>query len=233
MSGPTVAGATRADHAYAELKRRLLAGEFPLNVRLGEERLAALTGVSRTPVREALLRLHAEGLVTRWSDGGFRPVAPDVSMMRHTYETRSLLERAALALPAAHGTTHDRAALELLHADWVDLRDEATGEPDPGFVTLDESFHVSLADAAGNPVLADLLRQLNDRIRVVRMQDFLVPGRIEATVDEHLAIVDALLDGHAERADELFAAHIGTSIAVVEERVAQAITRMAIGAEEP
>ena len=100
-------------------------------------------------------------------------------------------------------------------------------------MTLDESFHVTLAEAAGNPVVADLLRQLNDRIRVVRMQDFLVPGRIEATVDEHLAIVTALLDGHPERAEELFAAHVGTSIAVVEESVAQAITRMAVGAEEP
>jgi DNA-binding GntR family transcriptional regulator len=55
--------ATRADQAYAELKRRLLVGDFALNVRLGEEKLAGLIGVSRTPVREALFRLHAEDLV--------------------------------------------------------------------------------------------------------------------------------------------------------------------------
>ena len=58
------AGATRADHAYAELKRRLLSGEFALNVRLGEERLASLIGMSRTPIREALVRLAGDGLVT-------------------------------------------------------------------------------------------------------------------------------------------------------------------------
>jgi DNA-binding GntR family transcriptional regulator len=233
VTGHTVAGATRADHAYAELKRRLLAGDFPLNVRLGEERLAALTGVSRTPVREALLRLHAEGLVNRWSDGGFRPVAPDVGMMRHIYETRSLLEGAALRLPALHGTTHDRVLLEQLREEWEDLRADEPYEPDPGFVTLDESFHVTLAEAAGNPVLADVLRQMNDRIRLVRMQDFLVEGRIEVTIDEHLAIVQALLDGAPGRAEQLFGSHIGTSIAVVEDRVAQAVTRMALGAEDP
>lgn len=233
LSGETPSGATRADHAYAELKRRLLAGDYPINVRLGEERLAGLIGLSRTPVREALLRLHAEGLLNRWSDGGFRPVAPDVAMMRHIYEARAILESAALRVPHANGGSHDRPALERLHGEWEDLRAERPFEADPGFVILDESFHVALAEAAGNPVVADVLRQLNERIRLVRMQDFVVDGRIETTIDEHLAIVGALLDGAPERAELLFAAHIGTSVAVVEERVASVVTRMAIGSGEP
>ena len=232
MNETAAPGATRGDLAYAELKRRVLAGEFPLNVRLGEERLAALAGVSRTPVREALLRLSAEGLVTRWNDGGFRPVAPDVSMMRHTYEARAILERATLLLPAAHGTTHDRAVLEDLLVDWQELADEGEHEPDPGFVAHDEAFHLSLAEAAGNPVVVDLLRQVNDRIRLVRMQDFIVPGRIDATIAEHLGIIQALLGEEPDRAELLFTDHIGTSIAVVEDRVARAITRMALGTEE-
>lgn len=93
------AGASRADHAYAELKRRLLSGEFALNVRLGEERLASLIGMSRTPIREALFRLHAEGLVERWADGGFRPVAPDVSVMLDIYEVRAALGLQIVAPP--------------------------------------------------------------------------------------------------------------------------------------
>ena len=232
MSGDTLSGATRADQAYAELKRRLLAGEFPLNVRLGEERLAGLAGVSRTPVREALLRLSAEGLVTRWSDGGFRPVAPDVSMMRHTYEARAMIERSCLGLPGLHGTVHDRDVLEELLVEWQALAAEPDHEPDPGFVTHDEDFHLGLAEAAGNPVVVDLLRQVNDRIRLVRMQDFLVPGRIDTTIGEHLAIVQALLSEAPDRAEALFTQHIGTSIAVVEDRVSRAITRMALGTEE-
>ena len=60
----------RSEEAYRELKRRLLVGDFPLNVRLGEERLAVILGVSRTPIREAMLRLHGEGLVQRGADGG-------------------------------------------------------------------------------------------------------------------------------------------------------------------
>jgi len=226
------AGSSRADHAYAQLKHRLLTGEFPLNVRLGEEKLAALTGMSRTPVREALFRLHAEGLVARWPDGGFRPIAPDVSVMRDIYEVRSTLEIAALRRPAQVGKPHDRSILVELHEDWMGLREDSSGEADPGFVALDESFHVTLAEAAGNPVLVDQLRTLNERIRVVRMQDFLVEGRIDQTIAEHLAIVDALLVEDATTAEQLFTAHIGLSISVVEDGVQRAISRMVLGAEE-
>ena len=222
-------GVSRSDHAYAELKHRLLRGEFPLNVRLGEERLAALTGVSRTPVREALFRLHAEGLVARWADGGFRPIAPDVAVMRDIYEVRSTLEIAALRRPGEVGKPHDRTILLQLHEEWSELRDDADGDADPGFVSHDEEFHVTLAQAAGNPVLVDQLRGLNERIRLVRMQDFLVEGRIGATIDEHLGIVDALLDEDAALAESRFTAHIGLSISVVEDGVQRAISRMVLG----
>jgi DNA-binding GntR family transcriptional regulator len=226
------AGATRADHAYAELKRRLLSGEFSLNVRLGEERLAGLIGMSRTPIREALFRLHAEGLVERWSDGGFRPVAPDVSVMLDIYEVRAALELAAIRRPAQSGREHDRELLESLRADWLQLTEEVDHEPDPGFVAVDESFHITLAEAAGNGVLVDQLRLLNDRIRVVRMQDFMVEGRIQTTVAEHLGILDALLAGRNDLAELLLADHIGASMGVVEDRVRRAVTRMVQGGAE-
>ncbi len=227
------AGATRSDQAYAELKHRLLVGEFPLNIRLGEEKLAALTGVSRTPVREALFRLHAEGLVARWPDGGFRPIAPDVAVMRDIYEVRSTLEIAALRRPGRVGKPHDRSLLLQLQEEWGELHSDSTGDADPAFVSLDEAFHVTLAEAAGNPVLVDQLRGLNERIRLVRMQDFLVEGRIPATIDEHLAIVDALLEEDAVLAEQLFVAHIGLSISVVEDGVQRAISRMVLGTGEP
>ena len=226
------AGATRADHAYAELKRRLLSGEFALNVRLGEERLASLIGMSRTPIREALFRLHAEGLVERWPDGGFRPVAPDVSVMRDIYEVRAALEVTAIRRPSQQGTVHDRDILDGLRSDWLQLAEDVDHEPDPGFVAVDESFHITLAEAAGNSVLVDQLRQLNDRIRVVRMQDFMVEGRIQTTVAEHLAILDALLDGRSADAERLLSEHIGGLIGVVEDRVRRAVTRMVQGGAE-
>ncbi len=216
----------RREAAYAELKSRLLGGEFALGRRLKEVRLAALLGVSRTPVREALLRLHAEGLVQREPDGGYVPVVPDVTALRWLYEVRAGLEVQALWRPRRHGTTHDAGLVEVLLDEWSALESDMP-EPTPAFVLLDESFHVGLAEAAGNPALVDLLRQVNERIRTVRMVDFLTVDRIRSTVAEHLDIARAVLDGEVATAEALFLAHIGRSQSVVEERVLAAIARMA------
>jgi DNA-binding GntR family transcriptional regulator len=225
-------GLLRSDHAHRELKRRLLGGEFPLNHRLGEERLAALLGVSRTPIREAMHRLHAEGLVRRAGDGGYEPVAPDVAGMRQLYEVRSGLELFALHRPARTGREHDRAMLVDLREEWTAFAEDGEPEAAPDFVLIDESFHVTLAEAAGNGVLVDMLRQVNERIRLVRMQDFLSVERVRLTIEEHIGIVDAVLDGALLAAEQRFLSHLDQSIVVVEDRVNRAIARM-VGGERP
>ncbi|MGH8932187.1 MAG: GntR family transcriptional regulator [Egibacteraceae bacterium] len=73
------------ERAYRTLKWSLLAGDFGLGERLGEERLAGLVGASRTPVREGLMRLHAEGLVDRLPDGGYTPAVPDMPAIREPH----------------------------------------------------------------------------------------------------------------------------------------------------
>lgn len=217
--------APRGERVFTELKARLLAGEFPLGRRLGEERLATALSVSRTPVREALHRLHSEGLVQRDAEGGFRPAVPDVVGMGTLYEVRIGLEIQALRRPASLGSEHDRVRLLELRTEWQALADD---EPPatPEFVLLDEAFHVGLADAAGNSVLVEFLRIVNERIRVVRMQDFLTADRVEHTIAEHLEIVEAVLAGDDDLAVDRFEAHLHESLAVVEERTLRALARM-------
>lgn len=222
----------RSDRAYEELKRLVLVGDLPANMRLGEERLAAMLGVSRTPIREALLRLHAEGLVRRGADGGYEPIVPDVMVIRHLYEVRAGLEIQALRRPGRTGTNHDHGVLEELRDDWRAFRTEPHEAGDPSFVLLDEGFHVTLAESAGNPAIAELLRQVNERIRVVRMQDFLNAERITDTIDEHLGIVEAVLSGDTDVAHARFTAHLDRSVAVVEHRVDRAIARMVTGGRQ-
>ena len=221
----------RSDHAYEQLKRGLLVGDFALNARLGEERLAASMGVSRTPIREALSRLHAEGFVRRGGDGGYEPVAPDVAVIRHLYEVRAGLEIQALRRPERMGAEHDRTTLEALRHEWRTLAEAPSEASDLSFVLTDEDFHVTLAEAAGNPPLAELLRQVNERIRIVRTTDFLTRDRIGQTIQEHLAIVEAVLAGHIAIAQARFVVHLDRSISVVEERVSRAVARMLNGAE--
>jgi DNA-binding GntR family transcriptional regulator len=228
-TAPGSRAASRSDEAYRSLKTRLLLGEFPPNVRLGEERLASLLQVSRTPVREALKRLFSEGLLEHHPDGGgYQPLIPDVTVMRHLYEVRAGLELQALQRPARLGTRHDPSILEPLRDQWRALKADLP-VPDPGFVLLDESFHLQLARSAGNQVLVDILRQVNERIRVVRMLDFLSVERIEATVEEHLGLTELVLAGRHVEAEGAFTSHLAVSMAVVEERVQAAIARMVGG----
>ncbi|HEX3541335.1 MAG TPA: GntR family transcriptional regulator [Acidimicrobiales bacterium] len=216
---------SRAEEAYTEIKRRLLVGELRLGARLGEERLATNLGLSRTPIREALLRLHSEGLIDRHPEGGYRPRAPMVSGVRELYEVRRGLELLAIRRPDAEGVPHDRGILEQIRDEWATLAEDIP-ESDPGFVIADESFHMGIAEAAGNEALVELLGHVNQRIRVVRMQDFLARPRMEATVTQHLAIVTALLDGDREAAADALAHHLGESMAVVETLASRALARM-------
>ena len=103
---------SRSNHVYTELRRGLLLGKYPLIERLAEVRLAEQFGASRTPVREALVRLDSEGLVVRRPEGGFYPRSPNLADIRDLYELRRLIEVASLGRPSssARRTTRRRCA---------------------------------------------------------------------------------------------------------------------------
>lgn len=216
---------SRTEEAYGEIKRWLLLGELRLGARLGEERLATRLGLSRTPIREALLRLHSEGLIDRHPEGGYRPRPPMVSGVRELYEVRRGLELLAIRRPEAEGVHHERALLEQIRDEWATLAEDLP-EADPSFVITDEAFHMGIAEAAGNLSLVEMLGHVNQRIRVVRMQDFLTRPRMMATVEQHLTIVTALLEGDVDRAAGALSHHVGESMAVVETLATRALSRM-------
>lgn len=209
---------------YGEMKRRLLRGDFRIGRRLAEVALAEQLDVSRTPVREALVRLHAEGFVERLPEGGFSPVAPDLHTIAELYVVRRGLEMTALNVPGGH----DERLLGTLRDDW-ELIDPAEGAADPDFVLHDEDFHVRLAEAAGNRALVEILVRVNERIRIVRAYDFLTVDRVRKTIDEHLSILASLLAGERKVAERRLNRHLQISREIVEQRSAQALSRMVHG----
>lgn len=225
MTASRAAPRSRSSEVYDALRRGLLNGSYPLIERLAEVSLAARLGASRTPVREALMRLEAEGLVVRRPAGGFYPRSPNLAGIRDLYELRRILELAALVRPRAHGVRHDEDLLREIHADWTRLAADPP-EPDPGLVVIDERFHLRLATAAGNPAVAEQLQIVGDRIRVVRMQNFVDPGRIAATTAQHLGILEALLAGDPDGAVGLMGAHLDEAMSQASARAARAIERM-------
>lgn len=217
----------RREHTYLRLRRMVLVGDFPFGQRLAEETLAEQLEVSRTPVREALMRLHSDRLLNRYADGGFFVAEPDLIDLRDLYELRLVLEVRGLTRATEHGYDHDLSILEPLRDRWRRIQ-ENPPEPDATFIELDESFHVGLSRAAGNIVITETLETVNARIRPVRMHDFLDNERIRISIAEHLGILEAVLMQDLVLAADRLRNHIGISMQVVEERAARAITQMAL-----
>ena len=157
---------TRAEQVHRELRAALLRGEYPYGQRLVEEQLAERYATSRTPVREALRRLEGDGHVVRDRSGGLRPNPPRVSVMRELYDVRVVLEDLAVR-------TANPDELDGLISEWLDLRGEHDDSPD--FVYADEAFHEGIARASGNGATERYIRDINERIRLIRIHDFTTP----------------------------------------------------------
>lgn len=202
-------------------------GEIPTGQRLAEEQIADQLSVSRTPVREAFVRLHADRLLKRFSDGGYYVAEVDLFDLRDLYELRLTLELRGITRAGEDGIEHDRDALAELQAAWLGIQ-AAPPEPDGSFIELDEAFHLALLRSSGNLALAEMLETVNVRIRPVRTYDFLTADRIESSISEHLGIVAALLDGDIALAGDRLREHIGASLEVVEQRAADAMRQRAL-----
>lgn len=236
-AGPATLGL--GEKVYRELREQIMSGQLSAHARLVEGRLCEALGVSRTPLREALVRLHSDGIVTR-RDDGYYPMFPDLDSIRDLYELRVTLELRGIArhLENTENTEHtemsgdsglrfDRALLESVRERWLELKADPP-DPSPDIVQLDQQFHLDLSTAAGNPALTRALATVNSQIRLVRMYDYQSMDRVHATVAEHLEIVERTLDGDLAGALAALHAHVGDSLAVVEERAARAITAHAL-----
>ncbi|WP_052281069.1 GntR family transcriptional regulator [Nocardia vulneris] len=219
-------GRALRDVVYVALRGELMNGDIRFGERLTEPKLAARFGISRTPIREALTVLCADGLLQR-EEFGFSPVRPSIPLIRDLYELRITLELGGIQRALMNPTvSHDRALLAAERDAWLALRADPPAQ-EPGFVVRDEEFHVTLLTAAGNAEMVRALQAVNSRIRHVRMYDFMVNNRIETTIAEHLGILDAVLAEDLSLAYRLLHTHIGASLDVVLDRVTRAIAAMA------
>lgn len=216
------------DRVYLELGKLLMAGEIDDRTRLVESQLCETLNVSRTPLREALVRLHADGMLVRRADG-YYPVALDIPGVRDLYELRITIElRGITRILETDELRYDNQRLAALRAEWSELK-ASPPAPDGDMVLRDEAFHVELCAASGNKAMVAALDNVNRRIRLIRMYDFVTEERVIATIDEHLQIVDLLLDGQLDAGRTALHEHVGASFEVVERRALRALSARALG----
>ena len=209
---------TRSERLVELLRLDIVRGTLVGGTRLTEESLAERYGVSRTPVREALRLLARESLLAYAPRAGYTVRSIDLDEMDDLYVIRCAIEEQAATKIGGldvHTTLHN------LLQYWGDMPDSvALG--DVNLVHADEHFHETLAAAAGSTVLPSMLRQINARLHVLRIRDFIDPERVRLTFDQHAAILHALLDGDQALAIVRLQAHILESRANVRRRFIEA-----------
>jgi DNA-binding GntR family transcriptional regulator len=211
-----------ADGVYEALREAIVARRLLPGDRLAEEQLAKQFGVSRTPVREALLRLEAEQFATRVARRGLvvRPI-PEREVLE-VYAVRAALDGLAATLAAEQATPPDLARLR-----WISeqIREAASTSDYARMAELNIELHEALCDAAHNGMLLHFMRQIHDWVRRFGESDttFSRPGRAAVATDEHDGIIEAIAAGDAERAGGLAREHMNGArearIAMLRERV--------------
>lgn len=186
----TVAPISKSERAYRLIRERIESGRYVPGFRLVLAPIATELDMSVVPVREAIRRLEAEGLVTFETNVGAQVALIQETEYLHTMETLALVEGYATALAAPHLT-----AEQLSRAAQVNERmRESLAHFDPhSFTELNLEFHRVLFEACPNPHILDLVHRGWNRLRLLRDSSFsFVPGRAHDSVEEHENILELI-----------------------------------------
>ncbi|MCK2036055.1 GntR family transcriptional regulator [Microbacterium sp. SSW1-49] len=189
----SVSGASKSEQAYAWIRSRISAHVFGPGYRLVLGSIAEELDMSVVPVREAIRRLEAEGLVTFERNVGARVTLVDESEYAHTMQTLGIVEGAATALSAP---LLDAAALDAA-AEVNEQMSRMLGHLDAHtFTELNRQFHSLLFEPCPNPHLLDLVHRGWARLSGIRDSTFAyVPGRAQHSVEEHTQILELIRSG--------------------------------------
>jgi DNA-binding GntR family transcriptional regulator len=184
---PSPGQAERRMSPYETLKRAILSGELAPGQPLVETELAAWCEVSRTPIREALLRLEQDGLIDR-SERGLVVRERSPEEILDVYATRLVLEATAGRVAAERRTEHDLRTLRRL----VALSAEIDGSDTGAFVAANHKFHRTVWHASHNESLLDLLERLSLHLGRYPETTLAYPGRWQIARAQHSQLVDAI-----------------------------------------
>jgi DNA-binding GntR family transcriptional regulator len=193
---------------YTALKQKIISFELYPGTRVTEQELAEIFGVSRTPIRQALQRLEIEGfLIIRPKQGCFIREL-DVNELMEYYEARIAIEQ--LIVESAINNMNDKQIEQMMVAWQESVHDSELGAGiDLG--EKDEAFHVGLAIASDKPVLASILSNINQRIRVIRRLDLNSDNRSQRTYKEHYEILQYIKERDMTKAKNAMKRHIQRS----------------------
>lgn len=203
--GPPAAASVE-DAIYARVFDSVMSQRLPPGTKLPEQALCVLFAVSRSVVRKVLQRLAHDHIVELRPNKGAVVASPTPEETRQIFEARRALESAVVALATRNARPEDIA----------DLRTRMTREQEavhrfdqPAWTRLATSFHLRLAELAGNPILERYLAELLSRSSLI-VSLYEAPGHACCEHEEHEAVVECIARGDAARATTLMCEHLST-----------------------
>ncbi len=194
--------ASLRDAVYRNLLEMITSRELQPGHHLVETELARILGVSRQPIREALLRLHAEGWVDqRPAYGTFVHIPTDIEA-DELLAVRAVLEAESARLAAQHATPEHVGHLR--HIQQMGEQAVASEEP-TALVAANSDFHAYIVSISGNGLLAEILGTLERRVRWYHVS--FARTRARASWDEHAEIIEAISAGNSGSARDLMRRH--------------------------
>ncbi|TCT05007.1 GntR family transcriptional regulator [Aquabacter spiritensis] len=199
---PPDTGVSRAQWVYETLRDGIRLGTWRRGERVREETVARALGVSRTPVREALSRLQARGLLEVTAAGLVVATIARPQTLE-LYAMREVLEGSAARFAAQHAAPSEIASLTQLSGAFA----EAVGDP-ARLAALNRQFHAAIQDAAHNRYLVRMLEDLGDALALLPGTTFELPERGRLAVAEHAAILAGIAQRDPDAAEQAARAHI-------------------------
>ena len=196
-----------AELVVRKVREAILNGEFALGEKIGEESIAAACGVSRTPVRDALIQLQLQGLVTVIPKKGSFVFQPDEADVLAICDYRLMLETHAASLLC-------HADKKVIRADFdaaLHRMERAVDREDPiAFHRADTTFHLVLIDHCGNPYIREAYSRATGRLTALRT-NLAAPTMeyVRESFDEHRRIAELTVAGDLDTLDAVLRVHIG------------------------
>ena len=196
---------TLQNHVYEYLHEKIVNGFIPPGQRIVEEKVSQETGVSRSPIREAIRRLNSDGLVSVSPRGGVRVYRPTFSDFKYLYECRLSLEPTAAYYAAVRMNEKQRNHLRNVVEEMNLMVEKKKLEKLKAFST---KFHFLIVEGSENPYLMKMMKQLYSLMSFYRNAVLNIPMRLEDGAKEHQAVWEAILTKDGKAAEELMRAHI-------------------------
>jgi DNA-binding GntR family transcriptional regulator len=205
MNASRIAPMALYQEVAERLRQRIFSHELPPGTWVDEQALAEQYGISRTPLREALKVLASEGLVTLKPRRGCYVTEISERDLDEVFTIMSMLEGECARLSAARANKADLTRLQAVHAE---LEKAAAAADIDAYFEANQAFHHGLQELADNRWLQHVIEDLRKVIKLSRHHSLFSEGRLEQSLAEHRAILDALLAGDATQAEALMRSHI-------------------------